>query len=161
MVTLRTYRPDDAPALLTVFRDTIRRVNSRDYTPDQIRAWAADYIDPQVWAGRFAGPFVAVAEEAGRSVGFVDLEASGHIDRVYVSAAGEKRGHRRLQPVCQSAGQPRADVRSGQRPICVADCRSGLVSRRRANGGRIHFCRLVSCSCLRHFVASSFLPQAS
>ena len=33
MVTLRPYRPDDAPALLALCRDTIRRVNSRDYSP--------------------------------------------------------------------------------------------------------------------------------
>ena len=86
MVTLRIYKPDDAPALLTLFRDTIRRVNARDYNPDQIRAWASDDINPQVWASRFDGRFVAVAEEAGRPVGFAELEASGHIDRVYVSA---------------------------------------------------------------------------
>ena len=38
MVSLRPFRPDDAPVLLTLFRDTIRRVNSRDYNPDQIAA---------------------------------------------------------------------------------------------------------------------------
>jgi putative acetyltransferase len=96
MVTLRTYQPDDAPALLTLFRDTIRRVNSRDYTPDQIRAWASDDIDPQVWARRFAGRFVAVADEASRAVGFAELEVSGHIDRVYVSADHQGQGVGRL-----------------------------------------------------------------
>lgn len=92
MVTLRTYKPDDAPALLTLFRDTIRRVNAQDYTPDQIRAWASDDIDPQVWASRFAGRFVSVAEEAGWPVGFAELEAGGHIDRMYVSADQQRRG---------------------------------------------------------------------
>jgi putative acetyltransferase len=96
MVTLRTYRPDDAPALLTLFRDTIRRVNARDYTPEQIRAWASDDIDPQAWADRFAGRFVALADEAGRAVGFADLEASGHIDRLFVSADHQGRGVGRL-----------------------------------------------------------------
>jgi hypothetical protein len=38
VVTLRPYRPGDAPALLALFRDTIRRVNSRDYSPAQIAA---------------------------------------------------------------------------------------------------------------------------
>jgi len=96
MVTLRPYRPDDAPALLTLFQDTIRRVNSRDYTPEQIRAWASDDIDPQVWAARLAGRFVALADEAGRPVGFADLEASGHVDRFYVSADHQGRGVGRL-----------------------------------------------------------------
>ena len=96
MVTLRPYRPDDAPALLTLFRDTIRRVNSRDYSPAQIAAWASDDIDTVVWFGRFNDRYVPVAEEAGRPVGFAELEPNGHIDRVYVSADHQRRGIGRM-----------------------------------------------------------------
>src|SRR5438034_4109387 len=92
MVTLRPYRRDDAPALLALFRDTIRCVNSRDYSPAQIAAWASDNIDTGSWFGRFTGRYVPVAEEAGRPVGFAELEPDGHIDRVYVSADHQRRG---------------------------------------------------------------------
>jgi putative acetyltransferase len=92
MKALRSYRPEDAPLLLALFRDTIRRVNSQDYNPDQIRAWASDDIDPVVWASRFVGRFVPVAEEAGSPIGFAELEAHGHIDRFYVSADHQRRG---------------------------------------------------------------------
>ena len=92
MITLRSYQPDDAPALLALFRDTIRRVNTRDYSPTQVAAWASDDIDTVRWFGRFNGRFVPVAEEAGRPVGFAELEANGHIDRVYVSADHQRRG---------------------------------------------------------------------
>ena len=68
MVTLRPYRPGDAPALLALFRDTIRRINSRDYSPAQVAAWASDDIDTVRWFGRFDGRFVPVAEETGRPV---------------------------------------------------------------------------------------------
>ncbi len=92
VITLRPFRPDDASALLVLFRDTIRRVNSRDYAPSQIAAWASDDIDQTLWANRFDGRFVAVAEEFGRPVGFAELEPDGHIDRVYVSADHQGRG---------------------------------------------------------------------
>jgi putative acetyltransferase len=92
MITQRPYRPNDGPALLALFRETIRRVNSRDYSPAQVAAWASDNIDTVHWFGRFAGRFVPVAEEAGRPVGFAELEANGHIDRVYVSADHQRRG---------------------------------------------------------------------
>lgn len=92
VVTLRPYRRDDAPALLALFRDTIRRVNSRDYSPAQIAAWASEDIDTDRWIGRFTGRFVPVAEEAGCPVGFAELEPNGHIDRVYVSADHQGRG---------------------------------------------------------------------
>src|SRR6516225_4843201 len=88
LVTLRLYRPDDAPALLALFRDNIRSVNSRDYSPAQVAAWASDDIDTVSWFGRFTGRYVPVAEEDSRPVGFaeLELEPAGHIDRVYVSA---------------------------------------------------------------------------
>jgi hypothetical protein len=44
MVSLRPYRPEDAPALLGLFRDTIRRINSRDDSPAQIAAWASEEV---------------------------------------------------------------------------------------------------------------------
>lgn len=92
MVRIRPYRPADAPALLDLFRETIRRVNARDYGPDQIRAWASDEIDPEAWSGRFSGRFVAVAEVEGRLAGFAELEPDGHIDRFYVSADHQGMG---------------------------------------------------------------------
>lgn len=92
VITLRPYRPDDAPALLALFRDTIRRINSRDYSPEQVAAWASEDIDTERWFGRFTGRFVPVAEEAGCPVGFAELEPDGHIDRVYVSADHQRRG---------------------------------------------------------------------
>ena len=92
MITLRPYQCDDAPALLALFRDTIRRVNSRDYSPAQIAAWAPENIDTVSWSERFDGLYVPVAEEAGRVVGFAELEQDGHIDRVYVSADHQRRG---------------------------------------------------------------------
>src|SRR5436190_17790812 len=92
VITLRPYRRDDAPALLALFRDTVRRVNSRDYSPAQVAAWASDDIDPGGWAARFAGRFAVVAEEQGRAVGFAELGPDGHIDRVYVSADHQGQG---------------------------------------------------------------------
>jgi putative acetyltransferase len=96
MPSLRPYHPNDASSLLALFKDTIRRVNCRDYTPEQIAAWASDAIDPTVWADRFEGRFVVVAEEAGQPVGFAELEADGHLDRVYVSADHQGQGVGRM-----------------------------------------------------------------
>lgn len=92
MIRLREYHPDDGPALLDLFRDTIRRVNSRDYAPEQIAAWSSDDIDTMAWFRRFTGRFVRVAEESGRPVGFIELEPDGHIDRVFIAADHQRRG---------------------------------------------------------------------
>ena len=91
-VTLRRYEPTDAPALLALFRDTIRRVNSRDYNPEQIAAWASDDIDPIAWANRFADRYAIIAETDEKLAGFTELEPDGHIDRFYVSADHQRLG---------------------------------------------------------------------
>ncbi|WP_435009441.1 GNAT family N-acetyltransferase [Tundrisphaera lichenicola] len=106
-ISIRSFRPDDAPKLLQLFRDTIRRVNSRDYTPEQIDAWASDEIDLQAWSDRFEGRFVAVAESDGRLVGFGELEADGHIDRFFVSADHQRIGVGRslLDAIVSEAGR--------------------------------------------------------
>ncbi|WP_166820665.1 GNAT family N-acetyltransferase [Thalassoroseus pseudoceratinae] len=86
MWKLRPYQAGDASELLSLFRDTIQRINCRDYTPEQIEAWASDDIDDIAWADRFTGRFVIVAEQNERPIGFGELEPNGHIDRFYVSA---------------------------------------------------------------------------
>lgn len=83
---IRPFQADDAPALLSLFRNTIRRVNCRDYSPEQVEAWASDDIDEAAWASRFEGRFVVVAEAKGQIAGFGELEPNGHIDRFFVSA---------------------------------------------------------------------------
>jgi putative acetyltransferase len=91
-VSIRPYEPADAPALLALFRNAIRRVNSRDYNPEQIAAWASDDIDPIAWAGRFTHRYAIVAEIDGKLAGFTELELDGHIDRFYVSADHQRLG---------------------------------------------------------------------
>ncbi len=107
MIALRPYRDEDAPALLDLFRDTIRRVNCRDYSPTQIAVWASDEIDAIAWAERFRGRFAVVAVAGERPVGFAELEPDGHIDRVYVSAdhQGEGIGGKLLAEILAEAGR--------------------------------------------------------
>ncbi len=107
MTTIRPFEASDATALLSLFRDTIRRVNSRDYTSEQIAAWASDEIDANAWADRFAGRFVVVAEHDGQPVGFGELELDGHIDRFYVSTdhQGVGVGRALITAIFQEADQ--------------------------------------------------------
>lgn len=39
-VRIRPYAPDDLDATLDVFAASVRRIAARDYTPEQIAAWA-------------------------------------------------------------------------------------------------------------------------
>lgn len=89
---IRPFCSEDAIAIATLFHDTVRRVNCRDYSEEQIRAWAPDAVDPARWAGKLAGRFSIVAESDGVIVGFGDIEADGHLDHLYVHADHQGEG---------------------------------------------------------------------
>lgn len=93
MFTIRPYRPTDAPLLLDLFKDTIRRVNCRDYSPAQTAAWTSE-IRLEVWTAKLAARWCVVAEmnDTQQIGGFADLEPDGHLDRFYVHADNQRCG---------------------------------------------------------------------
>lgn len=97
-ILIRPYRPSDADLLLELFRDTIRRVNIAHYSLSQVRAWAPDEMDREVWAHKLAGRLCLVAEIENDVAGFSDLESdvpelgSAHLDRFFVSANHQRQG---------------------------------------------------------------------
>jgi putative acetyltransferase len=89
---VRRYQPEDAAALVALKGDTIRRINSCDYTAAQVEAWAPDDAAASKWPQRVSGRFVVVAEDEGHLVGFGDLEPDGHIDQFFVHADHQRGG---------------------------------------------------------------------
>jgi putative acetyltransferase len=92
VIEVRRFRAGDAPALVALFRDTVHRINIRDYSPEQVQAWAPDEIDEPYGADTLSRRFCLVAESDGAIVGFGDLEGEGHLDRLYVHADHQARG---------------------------------------------------------------------
>jgi len=92
MITLRDFRPGDEPALRAVYQSAIREVARRDYTQEQVDAWAPQVWDAPRWAARMQGILPFVAERAGVVVGYADLQPSGYIDHFFVAAAAGGQG---------------------------------------------------------------------
>lgn len=89
---LRDYRDSDGPATLEVFLRAIRLTAARDYSPEQVAAWASDEIDPAGWAARRAAVRTRVAEVDGRVVGFTDVDEHGYVDMLFVDPAFARQG---------------------------------------------------------------------
>ena len=85
-IDVRRYRSNDLTGLIALFRDTVRRINGRDYSQQQVMAWAPDEIDARKWMHRFDNKVVWVADLDGAPVGFVDVARDGLIDMLYVHA---------------------------------------------------------------------------
>ncbi len=90
---LREFRESDRAEAVKLFYRTVHAINARDYTLEQLDAWAPAHIDPVKWCSSFASHFSLVAIENGLLVGFGDVDiTAGFLDRLYVHADFQRRG---------------------------------------------------------------------
>lgn len=120
-VHIRPFRAGDAPALRELFHAAVHAMARRDYTPEQLQAWAPRDHDAAAWAERLhanqpwvaelgclpaaAATATAVTATAGGALpgpagagagntvaGFADLQADGCIDQFFVAPAFARQG---------------------------------------------------------------------
>ena len=89
---IRRATAGDALAIATLYHDTVKKVNSRDYAPAQIQAWAGATPDEEKWRARQTSRTTFVDERSGIIRGFAELEDNGHIGAVYVHADYQGQG---------------------------------------------------------------------
>lgn len=83
-LTIRSYRPGDCPELLRLFYGTVHTVNARDYSPEQLNAWADGRPDMARWERSLLEHTTLIAELDGMITGFGDIANDGYLDRLYV-----------------------------------------------------------------------------
>jgi putative acetyltransferase len=91
-IKIRGVRADDAKAIIEIFRSSVRIIARRDYTQDQVVAWAPDEVDIADWEVRYNTRRAFLAEDERGPVGFADLEADGHVDMMYVHPRCQGKG---------------------------------------------------------------------
>jgi putative acetyltransferase len=91
-VSIRPYRDTDAQPTLDIFYRAVHQTAARDYTDEQIGAWAAPQSSTWEWESRRAAANTWVAEVHGVLVGFTDLDATGYIDMMYVDPDHTRQG---------------------------------------------------------------------
>jgi len=87
---IRNFRPGDEPALRAVFHASVHGLACKDYTAEQLAAWAPLHYDATQWAERMQAnqPFIAQMQQGSDAIaGFADLQANGYIDMFFVAPA--------------------------------------------------------------------------
>lgn len=69
---IRRATPNDALAIATLYHDTVKTINSRDYGPAQIQAWAGLEADEEKWRARQISRTTFVDEQNGIIRGFAE-----------------------------------------------------------------------------------------
>jgi putative acetyltransferase len=89
---IRDFRIGDEMALHAVFYCAVRQTASRDYSREQIEAWAPDVFDHEAWTQRMRGIRPFVVEDAGEIVAYADVQPDGYIDHFFVSGSRARQG---------------------------------------------------------------------
>ena len=89
---LRKYAKTDCAELAELFYDTVHTLNAKDYTQEQLDAWATGEINLEEWDESFQAHLTVVAEMDGKIVGFGDMDKTGYLDRLYVHKDYQRRG---------------------------------------------------------------------
>ena len=89
---LRPFHPGDEPALRAVFHSSVHTLACRDYSAEQLAAWAPHQYDAAQWGERLRGNQTFIVELDGAIAGYADLQADGRIDQFFVAGAYAGRG---------------------------------------------------------------------
>lgn len=107
--TIRKAELKDIPAIIKMYQDTVRNVNSIDYTPAQIKVWAEGAENKARWKSAINEQYFLLAEEQTTPglkpdpslkkeesinviAGFASIAADGYLDFLYVSKDHQRKG---------------------------------------------------------------------
>ena len=89
---IRPFKTTDAKDIADLFHGAVHSISPNIYSTEQLEAWAPTPPDYSMWAKRVerTQPFVATIGDI--IVGFIELEADGHIDCLYVHRDYQRQG---------------------------------------------------------------------
>ena len=91
MIQIRQATLEDLPEITSIFRDTIRAVNSKDYSEKQIEVWSSGANDLEEWKDRIENLYFLVAEFKNQIAGFSYLSNGFHLDGIFVHKDFQRR----------------------------------------------------------------------
>lgn len=89
---IRSYVSADCEEIAELFYQTVHAVNAKDYTDEQLNAWASGRVNLEEWDKSFLEHITVVAVENDAIVGFGDIDKSGYLDRLYVHKDFQSQG---------------------------------------------------------------------
>lgn len=89
---IREYRSSDCKEIAELFYNTVHTVNAKDYSNEQLDAWATGRIDLETWNQSLLEHYSVVAVDDKTIVGFGDIDKSGYLDRMFVHKDYQRQG---------------------------------------------------------------------
>jgi putative acetyltransferase len=87
MLKIRPFQSSDAKTLWQLKFQTVRDVNIKDYSLEQVSVWCPNEYDEGAWLARISEINPFVVEKNGVIAAYADLQTSGHIEHFYCGKA--------------------------------------------------------------------------
>lgn len=83
-IFVRRYQSKDLESILQLFYDTVHQINQKDYSPQQLQAWAPKNHDKERWETLLQKNYVVIVEINQEIVGFGDLNSECYLEHLFV-----------------------------------------------------------------------------
>lgn len=89
---IQIYSAEKAKEIADLFHQSVHAIDPSVYTPEQKEAWAPTPPNYEYWSKHLNAkrPFIAIIDE--KVVGFMELDADGHIDCTYTHPDFQGKG---------------------------------------------------------------------
>jgi putative acetyltransferase len=77
---------------MNLFYNTVHVINARDYSTEQLNAWAPPNLNDAQWNYSLQEHYTIVAVENNEIIGFGDIDSSGYLDKLFVHIDHQGRG---------------------------------------------------------------------
>jgi putative acetyltransferase len=91
-VAIRKYEVGEEKILRELFFQTIHEVNTRDYTEEQVNAWAPIDYEMNHWVTHFVETQPYVALVSNEIAGYADVQDDGYIDHFFCHSKFQGQG---------------------------------------------------------------------
>ncbi len=104
---IRTAEEKDLAEIRNLYSQTVRQINSKDYTQQEIEVWASTSDDPQSFVKSIKNQYFIIAETGFEIAGFASIEKNGYLDFMYVHKDHQRSGIGRklLEEIERKAGE--------------------------------------------------------
>ena len=92
MISINKFEKEMTADLWQVYFTAIRLICAKDYSKEQIKAWAPDNFDMKIFKARLEALNPFVAKLGSKIVGYADLQSNGLIDHFFVHGKYQSLG---------------------------------------------------------------------
>lgn len=92
-ISIKRTKAEDLEAIINLYYDTVKLINSKHYSPEQIEAWLDDETRPERFLSKINNQLGYVCvNENNELLGFSSITEDGYLDMLYANNNYQRKG---------------------------------------------------------------------